>query len=323
MTGTSQSRRPALHDRGFVIVLVAVFIAPFASISPLHAQAYLEAREAAAERKRADALAAAGNHAAAVVGYQRAIRLGARDAEIRARMGRSLLELGRAREAADALADAVDREPERLEYYVPLGDACHAAGDDDCAARSYLRVLASQPDPAAARAYDALHRDAFAHAYEFEPDRDDADPPPSQTPGPALSLGFGAQYAVLGAHLAYAYRFKGTPFVVAPYLGGGCVPGFTAPCGGVAGAMGMYGGENRWVLNAGYGLFDAVAITLYGKQSVTTVNGLSFTAGREWLLATSLSLRLLGGITVRTDAVASGMNRIAPDISIGLVIKPW
>jgi hypothetical protein len=323
MTDTWQSRRAASCDRAVVIVWFAVLFGSFAAVSPAHAQAHLEARQAAAERKRADALAAAGHHAAAVGAYKNAIRLGAYDAEIQAHMGRSLLALGRAQEAVEALAEAVDRDPERLEYYMALGDACHADGDDACAARSYLYVLQSKPDPAAARAYEALHRDAFAHAYEFAPDRYEPDPPPFETSGPTFSFGIGAQYAQLGAHVAYDYRFMGTPFLLAPYLGGGCMPASTFQCGAVAGVMGKYGGENRWMLSAGYGLLGAAGVTLYGVPSVTSVNGFSFTAGREWLLDTSLFVRLLGGIAVRTDALASGTNRLEPEISIGLVVKPW
>src|SRR5262245_29347896 len=65
------------------------------------AQHRAEARknQAASERQRGDELAARGDHAAALVAYRNAVRLGDSDAATLANMGKSLLALGRPLEA--------------------------------------------------------------------------------------------------------------------------------------------------------------------------------------------------------------------------------
>jgi tetratricopeptide (TPR) repeat protein len=284
------------------------------------------AQRGVAESARATALAAGGRHVEALAAYREAVRLGDQSASTFSYMGQTLVALGRPGEAIGAFKDAITRDRDELDYYTQLGDACRVAGHVHCAASNYTYVLSMRPDAAAASGLASLSADPFAHAYEFARERESPDPPPAETSGLALSLGAGEQYAGLGFNAAFYLRSKETPFAVAPYAGVGYQPGKsfgTGVFGGSAGAIAMYGRESRWLLNASYGLIGTRWLEVYGVTAVTAVYGVTFSLGREWALYTRWFLRLLGGVSITTDALASGMNRVAPELSIGLVLKPW
>lgn len=118
--------------------------------------AMLAARIANRHAEVGDLYAAGGALEEAAEQYRRALEIRPRFADIRNRLGRTLIELGRPESAVQALEEALRVNPGFLEARINLGLARLRAGDRDGARREWLRCRDSDPGNAQVRTFLAM-----------------------------------------------------------------------------------------------------------------------------------------------------------------------
>lgn len=183
------------------------------------------------------------------------------------------------------------------------------------------QASAQAPAPAPPRT-----EDDFAHAYDFAPDKPNADDfHPAETSGPALVLGLGSQLAGFGLQLGYYLVVKEQPFAFYGYASAGAIELTEGVWAGAGGMTALFGRKHRWALDASFGAIGTISFTLYDEKiSVRPVYGFSLSAGREWMWSTHLLFRVLVGASYMTDpAPFDFADRIGIAFSIGLGWKPW
>lgn len=111
------------------------------------------ARLANLHRELADAYEQAGAPEDAVEQYRKAVELRPQFVDIRTRLGRTLIELGRLDEARAELDAVLDQNPGFVQARSNLGLAWFRAGSLDQAEREWRRCLAQQPGSAQVAAY--------------------------------------------------------------------------------------------------------------------------------------------------------------------------
>lgn len=111
------------------------------------------ARLANLHRELADAYEQAGAPEDAVEQYRKAVELRPQFVDIRTRLGRTLIELGRLDEARAELDAVLDQNPGFVQARSNLGLAWFRAGALDEAEREWRRCLAQQPGSAQVAAY--------------------------------------------------------------------------------------------------------------------------------------------------------------------------
>jgi tetratricopeptide (TPR) repeat protein len=104
----------------------------------------------------AESYAAAGALSRAIEQYESALELGPEFHDLRYRMGRLLLEAGRALEAREALEEVVRARPSFVEAVAALGLAHYLSGDAAGARSVWEACLARQPENARVEAYLAM-----------------------------------------------------------------------------------------------------------------------------------------------------------------------
>jgi hypothetical protein len=195
-------------------------------------------------------------------------------------------------------------------------------------ALSCARSVDAQAAPASEHVVRASRSDPFAHRYEFSPGVWKADDVhPGERGGLSVAAGFGAQFAGLGAQIAYYYRAAPSRLLV-PFLAvgiaGNNVSGFQP--GPAAGVLGMIGSEDHWLSAASFGLVGDV----YRRGSEPPSGGIGFFTtgsasralyaaalefGREWMYRNGGLFRLTLGIYLIPDAASDSW--IYPSFSIG------
>jgi len=103
-----------------------------------------------------EAYAESGAMDEAIAQYQRALELGPTFHDLRYRLGRLLMESGRALEARDELQAVVAARPRFVEAQATLGLACYMAGDRDSAAAIWTALEQEHPTDFRVRAYLGL-----------------------------------------------------------------------------------------------------------------------------------------------------------------------
>jgi tetratricopeptide (TPR) repeat protein len=104
----------------------------------------------------AESYAAAGALSRAIEQYESALELGPEFHDLRYRMGRLLLEAGRALEAREALEEVVRARPSFVDAVAALGLAHYLSGDAAGARSVWEACLARQPENARVEAYLAM-----------------------------------------------------------------------------------------------------------------------------------------------------------------------
>jgi tetratricopeptide (TPR) repeat protein len=104
----------------------------------------------------AESYAAAGALSRAIEQYESALELGPEFHDLRYRMGRLLLEAGRALEAREALEEVVRARPSFVDAVAALGLAHYLSGDAAGARAVWEACLARQPENARVEAYLAM-----------------------------------------------------------------------------------------------------------------------------------------------------------------------
>ena len=166
----------------------------------------------------------------------------------------------------------------------------------------------------------------FAHAYDFS--RHGAAPDEfhrGERSGAAIAVGIGAQYAGLGAHLAWYFVPAERAFAFVPYVGAGVAYIGSADdvAGPVAGAMAMVGEIDRWILDASFGVLDARQLSLHGVSVATrAVYALTPSIGYEWMSSSGIFSRLLVGVPLFVDAKVDVFDTF-PVVTYGLGYKAW
>lgn len=93
-----------------------------------------------------DLYSAGGALVEAAEQYRRAIEIRPRFADIRARLARTLIEMGDPRAAVPELEEALDLNPGFLQARINLGLAWYRSGDLDSARREWRRCLEDDPE---------------------------------------------------------------------------------------------------------------------------------------------------------------------------------
>ena len=104
----------------------------------------------------AETYAAAGALSRAIEQYESALELGPTFQDLRYRMGRLLLEAGRALEAREALEEVVRARPNFVDAVAALGLAHYLSGDAGGARQVWEDCLARRPENARVEAYLAM-----------------------------------------------------------------------------------------------------------------------------------------------------------------------
>ncbi|MDF3052968.1 MAG: repeat-containing protein [Geminicoccaceae bacterium] len=104
----------------------------------------------------AETYAAAGALGRAIEQYESALELGPTFHDLRYRMGRLLLEAGRALEAREALEEVVRERPNFVDAVAALGLAHYLSGDAGGAREVWEDCLARRPENARVEAYLAM-----------------------------------------------------------------------------------------------------------------------------------------------------------------------
>jgi tetratricopeptide (TPR) repeat protein len=104
----------------------------------------------------AETYAVAGALGRAIEQYQAALELGPDFHDLRYRMGRLLLEAGRALEAREALEEVVSARPNFVDAQAALGLAHYLSGDAGGARSVWQACLARRPENARVEAYLAM-----------------------------------------------------------------------------------------------------------------------------------------------------------------------
>ncbi len=100
-----------------------------------------------------EAYASVGALKRAIDEYQKALQLGPRFQDLRYRLGRLLLDSGRALEAQEAFAEVLSARPGSAETKAALGLAAYLSGDAGSARRVWREAASEHPEDARLRAY--------------------------------------------------------------------------------------------------------------------------------------------------------------------------
>jgi hypothetical protein len=154
--------------------------------------------------------------------------------------------------------------------------------------------------------------------------------------GPAISAGFGHEYAGLGLQAHYFLPVAGTRWSWAPSLAVGLVPSQfaaewileganTRVAGFAAGVSGSYGYRHRISGSLGYGLVGALGLPVQGIfVDAEAVYGASALAGYEYVGASGLLVRIRPlGLAYWTHPLAGPGERWYWAGSVGLGWKLW
>jgi hypothetical protein len=142
------------------------------------------------------------------------------------------------------------------------------------------------------------------------------------TSGPALSVGLGSQYPLLGAQLAYYLQMPEVSFRLTPYAGIG-----TQLCSGCLGAafgvMGSFGRQHRLVVDAFYGTVGSSWYSLHGEPRHELVTwGVGLAVGYEQMLRSGLFWRVEGGASYAFGPpIFPPEDRFGPALSLGVGYK--
>ncbi len=147
-------------------------------------------------------------------------------------------------------------------------------------------------------------------------DEANADEPAAADPwNLALGIGFGQQYAGLGANLAGYVRIKGI-FSLGAFGSVGLLD-FDTCCsdwGFSAGALAAFGWDHRVALALSYG----AVWNERERRDDRVVNGITAAVGYELMMPSGFWLRWLAGAAFPTDELEIDDEEVIPSINVGL-----
>jgi hypothetical protein len=149
-----------------------------------------------------------------------------------------------------------------------------------------------------------------------------AESDPTRTSGPALSVGLGSQYPLVGAQLAYYLQIPEASFRLTPYASigsqvcSGCV-------GAAFGVMGSFGQQHRLVVDVFYGTVGSSWYSLHGELRHELVTwGAGLAVGYELMLTSGFFWRVEGGATYAFGPpIFPPKDRFGPALSLGVGYK--